>query len=89
MKEARLLIYPDAECKKMLNREEGTGNNLDKAFCAGYLQGGIDTCQVTIITIHINFNYLFIKSLRETVEDLYKLLMDMEIICCLVTRSCL
>ncbi|XP_019872945.1 proclotting enzyme [Aethina tumida] len=45
LKEARLLIYPDAECKKMLNREEGTGNNLDKAFCAGYLQGGIDTCQ--------------------------------------------
>ncbi|CAH0559651.1 unnamed protein product [Brassicogethes aeneus] len=45
LKEARILIYSDLDCRKMLNRSEGTGNDLDKAFCAGYLQGGIDTCQ--------------------------------------------
>ena len=44
--EARLLIYPDSTCKKMTN---STGNNasaITNAFCAGYMNGGIDTCQV-------------------------------------------
>ncbi|XP_018327571.1 proclotting enzyme [Agrilus planipennis] len=45
LKEARVLIYSDYSCKKMI---ENTGNDPDyvkKAFCAGYLSGGIDTCQ--------------------------------------------
>lgn len=44
--EARLLIYNDTECHNMIKM---TGNNdslIKNAFCAGYLQGGIDTCQV-------------------------------------------
>lgn len=44
--EARILIYNDSDCHNMINR---TGNNdslITNAFCAGYLQGGIDTCQV-------------------------------------------
>ncbi|XP_008201015.2 acyl-CoA desaturase 1 isoform X1 [Tribolium castaneum] len=43
--EARLLVYSDYECKKMLNRTGNDPNKLIGAFCAGYLQGGIDTCQ--------------------------------------------
>lgn len=46
LNEARLLIYTDKECHKMLNE---TGNNdtlIKSAFCAGYLAGGIDACQV-------------------------------------------
>ncbi|XP_019868973.1 clotting factor G beta subunit isoform X2 [Aethina tumida] len=45
LNEARLLIYTDKECHKMLNE---TGNNdtlIKSAFCAGYLAGGIDACQ--------------------------------------------
>ncbi|XP_030755690.1 proclotting enzyme-like [Sitophilus oryzae] len=43
--EARLLIYPDDECRKMIKT---TGNNdtaMKNAFCAGYMTGGTDTCQ--------------------------------------------
>ncbi|XP_076259325.1 serine protease 33-like [Rhynchophorus ferrugineus] len=43
--EARLLIYTDDVCKKMI---KDTGNDekaVKNAFCAGYLTGGIDTCQ--------------------------------------------
>lgn len=43
--EARLLLYTDWECKKMLNRTGNDPNKLFHAFCAGYMQGGIDTCQ--------------------------------------------
>ncbi|KAF2887532.1 hypothetical protein ILUMI_18641, partial [Ignelater luminosus] len=45
LQEARLLIYPDETCIKMLN---STGNDVEAfvhAFCAGYLEGKIDTCQ--------------------------------------------
>lgn len=50
--EARLLIYNDSDCHDMIN---GTGNNataIKNAFCAGYIQGGIDTCQVSVLKSH-------------------------------------
>ncbi|RZC32858.1 trypsin-1-like [Asbolus verrucosus] len=43
--EARILIYPDDECRKMINRTGNDPKKVFRAFCAGYMQGGIDTCQ--------------------------------------------
>ncbi|XP_066252131.1 clotting factor G beta subunit-like [Euwallacea similis] len=43
--EARLLIYSDSTCIKMLNDSGNNGSQLEHALCAGYLSGGIDTCQ--------------------------------------------
>ncbi|KAJ3650336.1 hypothetical protein Zmor_022030 [Zophobas morio] len=43
--EARLLVYSDSECRKMINSTGNDPKKLYRAFCAGYLQGGIDTCQ--------------------------------------------
>lgn len=45
--EARLLIYPDSACVKMMNDAGNNGSAIVNAFCAGYLTGGIDTCQVS------------------------------------------
>ncbi|KAK9878853.1 hypothetical protein WA026_003687 [Henosepilachna vigintioctopunctata] len=43
--ESRLLIYPDNECKTMLESVDKNVSHVIKAFCAGYIQGGVDTCQ--------------------------------------------
>ncbi|GJQ69112.1 hypothetical protein Trydic_g6275 [Trypoxylus dichotomus] len=45
MHEARILIYPDDVCKKMLDSQGEQGKLLNHAFCAGYMEGGIDACQ--------------------------------------------
>lgn len=44
IREARVLIYRHKDCLKMLRRS-GDDDRLKHAFCAGYLEGGIDTCQ--------------------------------------------
>ncbi|KAL3278860.1 hypothetical protein HHI36_016381 [Cryptolaemus montrouzieri] len=43
--ESRLLISSDKECKSMLVNVEKNVSHIIKAFCAGYIQGGVDTCQ--------------------------------------------
>ncbi|KAL1510014.1 hypothetical protein ABEB36_004672 [Hypothenemus hampei] len=45
VQEARLLIYPDTACRKMINDSGNNPSDVVNAFCAGYLAGGIDTCQ--------------------------------------------
>lgn len=46
LREARVLIYTDKVCRKMLMDNDDDGDdNFQHAFCAGYLQGGIDACQ--------------------------------------------
>ncbi|CAH1975661.1 unnamed protein product [Acanthoscelides obtectus] len=44
--EARLLIFNDSDCLAMINKTGNDLNSFKNAFCAGYTQGGIDTCQV-------------------------------------------
>lgn len=46
LREARILIYSDKDCKKMINSTGNDGNALQHAICAGYISGGIDACQV-------------------------------------------
>ncbi|CAG9857958.1 unnamed protein product [Phyllotreta striolata] len=43
--EARLLVHNQTECFDMINSTGNDPNLIENAFCAGYLQGGIDTCQ--------------------------------------------
>lgn len=45
LQEARLLLYSDMECRQMINKTGNDPKKVVRAFCAGYLQGGIDTCQ--------------------------------------------
>lgn len=44
--EAKVKIHNDTVCKSMLERAGGNPDEFVHAFCAGYLRGGIDTCQV-------------------------------------------
>lgn len=44
--EARVLLYSDAVCRRMLNSTGNNGSAMQHAICAGYLEGGIDACQV-------------------------------------------
>nr|XP_023016092.1 proclotting enzyme-like [Leptinotarsa decemlineata] len=43
--EARLLVYNDTDCFNMIKNTGNDANAIKNAFCAGYIQGGIDTCQ--------------------------------------------
>ncbi|KAJ8985361.1 hypothetical protein NQ317_008394 [Molorchus minor] len=43
--EARILIYNDTVCYNMIQSTGNDPKSIKNAFCAGYLQGGIDTCQ--------------------------------------------
>ncbi|XP_056637930.1 clotting factor G beta subunit-like [Diorhabda sublineata] len=43
--EARLLFYNDSMCHDMINKTGNDASIIENAFCAGYIQGGIDTCQ--------------------------------------------
>ncbi|CAH1119191.1 unnamed protein product [Phaedon cochleariae] len=43
--EARLLVYNNSECVRMINSTGNDAKAIKNAFCAGYIQGGIDTCQ--------------------------------------------
>lgn len=54
MHEARILIYNDQVCRNMLNSQQEDGSQLKNAFCAGYLQGGIDGCQVCKVSSNAN-----------------------------------
>ncbi|KAI4457601.1 tryptase-related [Holotrichia oblita] len=45
MHEAKLLTYSDEVCRNMLKMQHSEEKGLKKAYCAGYLPGGIDACQ--------------------------------------------
>lgn len=46
--EARLLIHNNTECSNMMNNTGNDPHLMHNSFCAGYIQGGIDTCQVNL-----------------------------------------
>lgn len=60
--EARILIYSDNECRAMIHRTGNNGTQLQNAFCAGYLQGGIDTCQVRLYSKNQKSNRTYLAN---------------------------
>ncbi|GJQ69111.1 hypothetical protein Trydic_g6274 [Trypoxylus dichotomus] len=44
LQEATVKIYDDDTCRNIINSSGGKGELFIHAFCAGYLEGGIDAC---------------------------------------------
>ncbi|KAK4882904.1 hypothetical protein RN001_006223 [Aquatica leii] len=44
LQEAHLLVYSESKCKNMLEYHGQNSSELQHAFCAGYLNGKVDTC---------------------------------------------
>lgn len=76
--EARILTHSEDTCKKMLKNAGNDPKELKHAFCGGYLDGGIDSCQVKI-TILLQHDYKNCKTIifRATVADLWSQLEHM------------